>query len=701
MQQPQTATLSPAPTAGSVARVRASLRAVPTWGWVAGLTVAAGLLRLYHLGAESFWFDEADIVRQAQQPLAGLLTLFTHAGENGPLYTLLLHFWLKAAGTSEAAVRLLPAAFGAATVPVIYYTGKRILSRELGLLAAGLLAVSPFHIWHSQDAKMYTLVVLVTLGSTAIYLRALERGEARWWAAYVLATWVALFAHSMAILILLAQVAATPLLWPHARKEVGTAARQAAGQRRRRWAIAMLVLVIPFLPTAWERLYAAIVGNITGGWHPSLSLWDMLGVLFVKFALNRADQPWEAAGALLAGSLFAVGLMPWARPHRRTWAFLALMWLLPIAIFYVITLKVPLFEPRYLILVLPYYLLFVAMGILRVARASAPLAWAAVLALLALQGVALTQVNYSPQPQKEEWRQAMDYVRQHVRLRDVIIVDPGYLATAVDLYYAPSGDVPRVPVKAVPNLQTTNFGTRELSAWLDGAITDHERAWIITSPERTSKDDPNNAVAQFFEGKIWPNQRYYQFDTQEFVGVNVVGYAFNGQPHSWFPHPVYPQPVSYEGRLNFLGVIYEMRNGSDDKVNVATWLPVTLYWHFDAQPQPDQDYIISLRLLDARGKEWAAYDQAPLNGLRPMTTFPANETVIDYADLFIPGNAPPGQYHMTMTLWPRCTGGVCWNAASPREHAGGPLQIFAGQSVTSGSGTLTFEHPITVLPLRP
>ena len=51
-----------------------------------------------------------------------------------------------------------------------------------GAFAAALLAVSPFHIWHSQDAKMYTLVVLVTLGSTTLYLHALDKGQARWWA---------------------------------------------------------------------------------------------------------------------------------------------------------------------------------------------------------------------------------------------------------------------------------------------------------------------------------------------------------------------------------------------------------------------------------------------------------------------------------------------------------------------------------------
>ncbi|HUS17511.1 MAG TPA: glycosyltransferase family 39 protein, partial [Chloroflexia bacterium] len=116
----------------------AQARALPVSAWVAVLTLLAGALRAYHLGAESFWFDEADIVQQAQAPLGSLLESFTRAGENGPLYTLLLHFWIFAFGTSERAVRALPMLLGTATIPVLYYAGKRLLDRRLGLLAAGL-----------------------------------------------------------------------------------------------------------------------------------------------------------------------------------------------------------------------------------------------------------------------------------------------------------------------------------------------------------------------------------------------------------------------------------------------------------------------------------------------------------------------------------------------------------------------------------
>src|SRR5947208_968915 len=54
---------------------------------VLALTLIGGLLRRYHLGQQSLWFDEADLVMRAREPLGSLLRNFVQPGENGPLYT--------------------------------------------------------------------------------------------------------------------------------------------------------------------------------------------------------------------------------------------------------------------------------------------------------------------------------------------------------------------------------------------------------------------------------------------------------------------------------------------------------------------------------------------------------------------------------------------------------------------------------------
>src|SRR6476646_11304914 len=73
---------------------------------LAAFTAIGLYLRLDHLGGQSLWFDEADVVMQAREPLGALLRNFVTAGQNGPLFTLLLHFWTAIFGVNEAVVRL-------------------------------------------------------------------------------------------------------------------------------------------------------------------------------------------------------------------------------------------------------------------------------------------------------------------------------------------------------------------------------------------------------------------------------------------------------------------------------------------------------------------------------------------------------------------------------------------------------------------
>ena len=663
------------------ARLRAWLAAHRAWVAVGALTIVGLLLRAYHLGFESFWFDEADIVAQAQAPALQILTDFTKAGANGPLYTLLLHFWIELVGTREVAVRALPMLCGTATIPVIYLVGRRLFTPTVGLLAALLLTVSPFHIWHSQDAKMYTLVVLVILLSLGLYLVALDRDRPVWWAAFVVATWVALYAHILAALMVAAEILVTPLLLCHLRagatSDVPAPAKAGGtGYRRRLWLV-WGVLLLPVLPIALERLRALIGGDITAGWLTPISLGDMLSVLFVKFAVNRADPPWETIGALWLGGLAALGLLTGlarrgaGTPTRTPWIAAALLWLVPIVLFWLATLRVPLFEPRYMIIVLPFYLFFVAGGLAWLAARRRLLLWIALLGAALPTAAALAGVNYGPYGQKEDWRSAVDFVRQHERLRDVVIVYPGYLVTAVD-YYRNAQDLPTVPVVTIPELDTAHFGARELNDALTNAIANHERAWLIISPPRAAVEDPDQQVLHWFQ------YNWLQFEKQVYNGVEVYGFSFNGQPRSWFPKPSHPQEATYADGFHFEGYIYELRNGATAAQN-ASWLPLTFYWR-SPSVRLTTDLRFVVELVDAAGQvRVRAGPLGPLGGFWPTFVWAPDLLVIDYHDIFLPGDLPPGSYTVRLRVV---------DGAHPDTVL--PLQ--------DGAPDLTLDTPLTVVP---
>ncbi|MGH2536424.1 MAG: glycosyltransferase family 39 protein, partial [Candidatus Promineifilaceae bacterium] len=136
------------------------------WRWLLALLALAGFgLRVYQLDGQSMWSDEGLSLYRAAQPVARILAnVITVDGvdtrdANPPLYFLLLAGWWQLAGASIFGLRLLGAAAAGLAVPLIAQMGAWLFGRRVGLLAAGLLALSPFHVWQSQVLRNYGLLL--------------------------------------------------------------------------------------------------------------------------------------------------------------------------------------------------------------------------------------------------------------------------------------------------------------------------------------------------------------------------------------------------------------------------------------------------------------------------------------------------------------------------------------------------------------
>ncbi|MBN1977593.1 MAG: glycosyltransferase family 39 protein, partial [Anaerolineae bacterium] len=127
-------------------------------------------LRFHHLGNNGLWIDEAFSVWMGRQPVGQMLGWLARIDQHPPLYYLMLHLWMRL-GDGEAVVRALSALCATLTIPAIYLLGRRLAGRGVGLLAALILAVSPFHVYFAQEARMYALLAL----NASLALLALAR----------------------------------------------------------------------------------------------------------------------------------------------------------------------------------------------------------------------------------------------------------------------------------------------------------------------------------------------------------------------------------------------------------------------------------------------------------------------------------------------------------------------------------------------
>ncbi|NLA38267.1 MAG: phospholipid carrier-dependent glycosyltransferase, partial [Methanomicrobiales archaeon] len=175
-----------------------------------GLTLIGFFLRFYNLGWNSLWLDEASTLSFARQSLIGIWESTAGGEFNPPLFYWLEHGML-AFGESEFVLRLLPALLGVLTIPVIYLVGKEFLDRNVGIIAAALLAFSPFHIFYSQEARAYAPMLFFFSLALLFYLRASRSNEIRSWVLFGIFSAIAFWMHfyvavPIAILILHALV---------------------------------------------------------------------------------------------------------------------------------------------------------------------------------------------------------------------------------------------------------------------------------------------------------------------------------------------------------------------------------------------------------------------------------------------------------------------------------------------------------------
>lgn len=293
-------------------------------GWMALVLLLAFGLRLVNLGGRPLWYDEAFAILFAEKGLGAMLygTLTPVAGGAADIHPLLyyttLNGWMRLFGQSVALVRLFSVFVGLLTIAVVFRLAADLFTRRVGLAAALIVALAPFHIQYSQEARMYALLTLILLLATWCYWRGWHTGRWGWWAAFGVLAALAMYTQQLAAFYLVA-MGLTPIVTRQWRKVVPTGLAAALA----------LLIYLPWLlnlPGQLDKLQAYY-------WVPRPSLLRPLLTLrtFATVGLDY-PAPWSLLGfgvgmVLLVFLLLQLGLR-WRRMRRaERGGVLWLLWL--------------------------------------------------------------------------------------------------------------------------------------------------------------------------------------------------------------------------------------------------------------------------------------------------------------------------------------------------------------------------------------
>ena len=389
------------------------------------LTLISFALRLACLGRQSLWYDEAfsAAVARAEPPVfwAALLS----DGVHPPGYYLLLRESVALFGASEFALRFLSAVAGTLAVPLMWRLGQALGSGRWGLAAGLLLALNPFALWYAQEARMYSLLLCLTIAGGYAFWKLVAQPTPARWLGLALISALSFAVHYFALVSSLAQF-------------VYLVANLRQTHRSLRWWVsAQAVAFLTFLP--WAVAIATREGRNFGiGWIHAPTLLDLpLTLSNLALALSDPASPWTWVGlALLAGAVIGSAIrFRTASPYSLlpTPGSLLFLWLLfPPAFAWLISLRLPLYVDRFFIICLAPLLLVVSSTI---SLSSARLARSTMTVLVMVSALACLRLWLDPHFVKEDWRAAASYVQAAEEAGDALVMRDFQTGIPFGYYY--------------------------------------------------------------------------------------------------------------------------------------------------------------------------------------------------------------------------------------------------------------------------
>jgi len=449
-----------------------------------GILSLAAALRFALLGHHGLTSDEIFAYWITRNPWAALPHALAVADAHPPLFYAVMKAWIAVAGSAEAATRLPSACFGVGIVALTYALARRVAPSG-ALLAAFLVAVSPFQVMASQEVRMYALFGLLVLGSTVALAAAAEHEDWWRWAGYAAIAALMVYTHNFGFLILLAH---------------GVWLALYARRRIRPWLAAIAATIVVYLPwvpylaaqaarphgvplyTVGTLKFAEVVG-IMGA-----AVFGLLGFGGSAFGM----QPYMPPGAVThwVGPLTQAAVVaPFlalaaagAVALRRDRSSLGLVLLPPAIVFTTSMVLLALTDgifPRIFSFLVPFYALLVAEGIIGLSRRwRDPVRAGAIATVLvvAVGGATLMRYYLEDEFWPYRWREVAALVSANAAPTDFFIFVGRPAQYSLSFYYR----------EAHASLMTIGPDfTAETAKTIAAA---HPRAWLIVTTPYTPQN---------------------------------------------------------------------------------------------------------------------------------------------------------------------------------------------------------------------
>ncbi|MGE5679901.1 MAG: glycosyltransferase family 39 protein [Bacillota bacterium] len=503
-------------------------------------------LRLVNLGNLSLDFDEIYSVKLSTMDFSGIVNA-TSRDFHPPLYYFILNLWTSVFGRSEFAVRIPSLTFGLFSIWAVYLIAKYIFDERTALFASFLFALSHLNVRFAQDARMYSLLVLLAVLAMFYLLKLTNEQTIKNFAWFVLLNVLLLYTHVYSFFIISAEYFYFLSLYFLDRE---------AFKKGLPWffhaAVIILLLFAPWIfifskqfllaqkllwipkATFWGFFESLI--EYSGSFLLSFVLLPLIVLSLFSVSIGLKKNP----GALL--NLLESASISFSLKNIKNNYFLLLWLLFPILLPFTISQFLsPIFLMKYTIAASVAFILLASGGYREI---HIPAFRYTIIILVAAFSLLNFKNDWSV-PTKERWKEAINFLDQSADQKDLIAFNAGVSRYLYD-YYSNRSNIPTLSLE--PGEDQLNRDS--LKSLLSPYLSKYEKIWLVVSHSRDYKHEIVNTMKELTDSvstRLFStnNRKYFfissftdrSFDLyllKSYTSPDITVYAFQKKNKSFF-----------------------------------------------------------------------------------------------------------------------------------------------------------------------
>lgn len=457
------------------------------------------LIRVYKLGIHDLWHDEA-VSYMLIKFFSLNQKLYMLTSPHPPLYQVFLAAWMYLVGETEYALRLMSVIFGLISIALTYKLGNLYGGKKTGVAGAFLMAVSPMHIWYSQEARAYVMLSTLILASMCAFLELLIKNKSPHFKYFTIFSILSVYTHYFSLIVLLSGIIILIFKMPRS--------------LLRGWFYSYAIIFISFLPIL-PIFLSQLKDRGTFFWIPVPTPYSIF-TTFANITLGyNMDKFSGIIMVCLCLYLCILGLVRLKAERMVTSIFWTLI-LLPIAsVFFVSKLYAPVYIDKYLLSIAPLYYILIAGGLITIKNIivrRAIFSFMCIIIFFAIRNYFsgyLPADNYVAANRKEPVEPAVHYVNENLKEGDVIAHTNNCASPQFFYYFVKN----KMDINKIRKISRIVYIPDHLRTWYREKLSTGQGLPLL-SPLDLSRKDLNLSIfkriwiissAMNRSAELWPN----------------------------------------------------------------------------------------------------------------------------------------------------------------------------------------------------